>query len=119
VLGKQGSANLFCSSPAFGVQILAVSSAIKEGWPSHALRCAQSSRVGNSTKGEASLAPEHQNAPPPPKPPAGGRGFDVEVAADAKPEDTITVLITLPEGKRYFYSFPVRPFPSTSGKGTD
>ncbi len=51
------------------------------------------------------------------KPTADGRGFDVQVPADAQAEDTVTVLITLPEGKRFYYTFPVRPFPPTTGKG--
>ncbi len=51
------------------------------------------------------------------KPAADGRGFDVEVPADAKAEDTVTLLISLPEGKRFYYTFPIRPYPSPGGKG--
>ena len=51
------------------------------------------------------------------KPAAGGRGFDVEVPADAKAEDIVTLLISLPEGKRYYYTFPIRPYPPKGGKG--
>ena len=51
------------------------------------------------------------------KPTADGRGFDVQVPTDAKAEDTVTALVTLPEGKRFYYTFPIRPFPPTTGKG--
>lgn len=50
-------------------------------------------------------------------PAANGRGFDIQVPDDAKAEETVTLLITLPEGKRYYYTFAVRPRSPSGGKG--
>ena len=48
-------------------------------------------------------------------PTPNGRGFDVRVPTDVKPDETVTLLITLPGDKRFFYTFPVKPLPRTTG----
>jgi len=36
-----------------------------------------------------------------------GGGYDVMTSPSAKPGDTVTVLLTLPNGRRYLYTYPV------------